>query len=372
MRVLYDASPLLMHSAGVKNYHYALLQQLLRTVPTDQLKLYPYLKGISENYNEGSNFPHWYSTARLVGVVSENRFRLPFWYQQAASADLFHITPHVYHPSTSRPLTSMIHDATPLTHPECHQSGTIRLFERFAQQTVPKLSAVIVPSHAVKQDLVAQMGLNASAVDVIYHGVDEDFFDASPEQQATARRTYELPEEFVLFVGSMEPRKNLMRLAEAHGQLPEALQVRFPLVVVGSAGWENDEIHEVLRRSKHVRQVGYVSRALLPAVYRCASLFAFPTLYEGFGMPLLEAMAAGTPVVTSNVSAMPEVVGDCGITVDPYDVGALQEALRGALEDTRGTAERAAHASVRARSFTWERTAAQTWAFFEKVVAETT
>lgn len=372
MRVLYDASPLLMHSAGVKNYHHALLRRLLQTVPADQLTLYPYLKGISENYNEGSNFPHWYSTARLVGVVSENRFRLPFWYQQAARADLFHITPHVYHPSTSKVLTSMIHDATPLTHPECHQPATIKLFERFAQKTVPKLSAVIVPSHAVKQDLVAQMGLSASAIDVIYHGVDEDFFDASPEQQATARRKYELPDEFLLFVGSMEPRKNLMRLAEAYGQLTDALQARFPLVVVGSAGWDNDEIHEVLRRSKHVRRVGYVSRTLLPAVYRCASLFAFPTLYEGFGMPLLEAMAAGTPVITSNVSAMPEVVGDCGITVDPYDVGALREALRGALEDTHAAAERAAHASVRARTFTWERTAAQTWAFFENVLAQTT
>jgi glycosyltransferase involved in cell wall biosynthesis len=359
-----------MHSAGVKNYHYALLQRLLKSAPGDQLKLYPYLDGISENFNEGSNFPHWYSTARLVGLVAENRLRVPFAYPQSSQADLFHITPHVYHPPTSRLLTSMIHDATPLTHPECHQAATIELFERFAEKTAPKLSAVIVPSHAVKQDLVSQMGLVGSAIEVIHHGVDEDFFASSPGQHAAARKQYQLPAEFVLFVGSMEPRKNLLRLVEAHGRLPESVQSRYPLVVVGSAGWHNEEIQSVLRRSKHVQMVGYVSRRLLPAVYACASLFAFPTLYEGFGMPLLEAMAAGTPVVTSNVSAMPEVVGDCGITVDPYDVGALRDALVESLEDRNAAAQRASRASVRARGFSWDRTAAQTWAFFQKTAGE--
>jgi alpha-1,3-rhamnosyl/mannosyltransferase len=366
VKVLYDAVPLLMRSAGVKNYHYAVLQRLLTAVPSRQLRIFPYLSRIGVNVNEQSNFSRAYSWPRLTGVFASNRFRIPFAYPQAAGVDLFHITPHVFHPPTKPVLTSMIHDATPLTHPDCHQRPTIELFQWFVEHTIPKLAAVIVPSQAVKQDLITQVGMRSTTIEVIHHGVDEDFFEASPEQIATARRTYGLPDEFVLFVGSMEPRKNLIRLAEAHAQLPESLQARCPLVVVGSAGWHNDEIRTVLEKSKHVRLVGYVSRALLPAVYACASLFVFPSLYEGFGMPLLEAMAAGTPVITSSISAMPEVVGEAGVTVDPYDTDEIRDALRAMLEDVNAAALLGARGRDRARNFTWERTAALTWEFLEK------
>lgn len=366
MKVLYDAAPLLMRSAGVKNYHHAVLQRLLATVPSGQLRMFPYLSRIGVNINEQSNFSKFYSWLRLAGVLASNRFHIPFAYPQAADVDVFHITPHIYHPPSKPLLTSMIHDATPLTHPDCHQSPTIELFQWFVKHTIPKLASVIVPSEAVKQDLVTQVGLHSTAIEVIRHGVDEDFFEASPEQLGMARRTYGLPDDFVLFVGSMEPRKNLVRLAESHAQLPQSLQARYPLVIVGSAGWHNDEIRTVLERSKHVRLVGYVSRALLPAVYASASLFVFPSLYEGFGMPLLEAMASGTPVITSSISAMPEVVGDTGVTVDPYDTDALRDAMRSLLEDQKAAALHGARGRERARLFTWERTAAFTWEFFEK------
>jgi glycosyltransferase involved in cell wall biosynthesis len=141
------------------------------------------------------------------------------------------------------------------------------------------------------------------------------------------------------------------------------------LVIVGSAGWHNSEIRTALEKSKHVRLVGYVSRALLPSVYACASLFVFPSLYEGFGMPLLEAMAAGTPVITSNISAMPEVVGEAGVTVDPYDADEIREAMRSMLEDGNAAAQMGARGRDRARKFTWERTAALTWEFFENTAA---
>ena len=369
MKILYDATPLLMRSAGVKNYHYAVLQRLLASVPSEQLEMFPYLRRIGVNVNERSNFSAPYSWVRLSGVLASNRFHIPFAHPQAAGADLFHITPHVFHPPTKTLLTSMIHDATPLTHPDCHQRPTIELFQWFVEHTIPKLAAVVVPSRAVKQDLITQIGMRSTTIEVIHHGVDEDFFEASPEQLATARRTYGLPEEFVLFVGSMEPRKNLIRLAEAHAQLPESLQARFPLVVVGSAGWHNSEIRNVLEKSNHVQLAGYVSRALLPAVYACASLFVFPSLYEGFGMPLLEAMAAGTPVITSSISAMPEVVGEAGVTVDPYDADEIREAMRSMLEDTNAAAQMGARGRAHARAFTWERTAALTWEFFEKTVS---
>ena len=200
--------------------------------------------------------------------------------------------------------------------------------------------------------------------------MDEDFFEPSPGEKQAALRAYDLPPSFVLFVGSMEPRKNLLRLAEAHRKLPEKLQERYPLVVAGASGWRNEEIRDVLRKTRHTKVIGFVSRKLLPAVYASASLFALPSLYEGFGMPLLEAMAAGAPVLTSDVSAMPEVIGDCGFTVDPYDVDSIAAGLRRALEDPNAAATAGSRGRQRARQFSWDRCAEQTKVFFERAAGE--
>ncbi len=366
MKVLYDAIPLLMRSAGVKNYHHALLSRLIPSFAPHELELFPYLGELTPNSTESSNYPPLATTLRLGGMLASNYLGFPLSHAAARRADLFHVTSHFWRPPASATLTSMIHDPTPLTLPECHTATNIRYFDRFVHKMMPRLQAVIVPSHAVKQELSARLGFGSGKIEVIYHGVDPDFFEATPAAKEAAARAYDLPENFVLFVGSMEPRKNLMRLLDAHGKLPEKLQAQFPLVVAGASGWRNEDIREALRKHPHAQLVGFVSRKLLPAVYASASLFALPSLYEGFGMPLLEAMAAGVPVLTSDVSAMPEVIGDCGFTVDPYDVDSIAAGLRRALEDLNAAATAGSRGRQRARQFTWERCAEQTKVFLER------
>ena len=270
-------------------------------------------------------------------------------------------------PPSGSLLTTMVHDPTPLTMPECHTDSNIRYFERFVEKVLPRLEAVITPSEAVKRELIESLGVPAAKITAIHHGVDPDFFEATPAQRQVLREEHDLPEDFVLFLGSMEPRKNLVRLAQAFDMLPTAVQARYPLVIAGAGGWKNDEIRTNLRRNPHIHGIGYVRRELLPALYASCSLFAFPTLYEGFGMPLLEAMAAGAPTLTANVSAMPEVAGDTAVLVDPLSVDEIAKGLLETLSDPNAAAALGDKARQRARRFTWERTAEQTLDFFAHV-----
>ena len=367
MRILYDATPLLMRSAGVKNYHHSLLTQLLPLIWPHDIELFPYLNKLAPNHNERSNYP-FYETARGLGAVLASNYLLaPTAARAVRGADLFHVTPHLWRPPEGPALTSMVHDPTPLLMPEAHTPDNVRYFERFASHVMPRLSAMIVPSYAVKRDLVEVCGADEERITVIPHGVDEEFFEATPAQKEVAHVQYGLPDRYVLFVGSMEPRKNLGGLLEAFASLPDKMQRGYPLVIVGATGWKNGDIQAAIAKNPNVRPIGYVSRELLPAVYESCSAFVFPSHYEGFGMPVLEAMAAGAPVVTSSVSALPEVIGDTGIAVDPDDTSALAEAIGNLLDDPQTAALMGSAGRQRARRFTWEKCALETKGFFESV-----
>ena len=367
MRIAYDATPLLMRSAGVKNYHHSLLTQLLPLIWPHEIRLFPYLDALTPNYNERSNYSFLETIRGLGSILASNYLFLPTIHKAVGGADLFHVTPHLWRPPEGPVLTSMVHDPTPLLMPEAHTPSNVRYFERFASVILPKLDAMIVPSYAVKHDLVEICGADEERITVIPHGVDDEFFEATPAQKEVAHTRHELPDRYLLFVGSMEPRKNLSGLLEAFARLPEKTQQTVPLVIVGATGWKNADIQAAIAKNSNVRPIGYVGRELLPAVYEGCAAFVFPSHYEGFGMPVLEAMAAGAPVITSNVSALPEVIGDAGIAVDPDDTGAIAEAIGNVLDDPQTAALMGSAGRQRARRFTWERCALETKSFFESV-----
>lgn len=365
MRILYDATPLLMRSAGVKNYHYELLKRLPAAAAAHRFRLFPFLSGLPQNDNERSNYPFLSTWFGLGCVLASNYLKAPFAAAAARGADVFHVTPHLFDPPSGPALTAAIHDPTPLLMPQCHTATTVRYFERFATRALPRLAGAIAPSEAVKADLVVHCGADADKVCVIPHGVAPDFFNASQDRKQAVRRAYALPRRFLLAVGSIEPRKNLERLIAAYGGLPAALRRRVHLVLAGPRGWRDEAIRRRIEQTRGVRAIGYVSRPLLPALYAAAAAFVFPSLYEGFGLPLLEAMAAGTPVIASDRAAMPEVVGEAGLSVDPLDVDALRRALERILEDDLLAAKLASAGRRRARAFTWEKTVAATLEFLE-------
>ena len=282
--------------------------------------------------------------------------------------DVFHGMDHVGIPLVGRSgkYVVTVHDVIPLILPETF-TPRHRLVVRLALARVRrKADLVVVPSHAVKRDVVRRVGLPGDRVVVTHEGCEPRFRPVRSEgalREVAAR--YGLPPRYVLAVGTLEPRKNLTTLLEAFARLRRdgAVDADLRLVLAGARGWLDEPIFATVRSlglEDAVRFTGFVDDDDLPAVYSGAALFVFPSLHEGFGLPLLEAMACGVPVVTSNVSSMPEVAGDAATLVDPRDGEGLAAAIARSLRD-EALRDRLRDAGIaRARQFSWEATARRT------------
>jgi glycosyltransferase involved in cell wall biosynthesis len=258
------------------------------------------------------------------------------------------------------PFVLTVHDLSYLFFPQGFRALNRSYLQTFTRLSVRRARRVIAVSESTKRDLVEQYGLSPDKVDVVHNGVDPGFQPLPVGQVAAFRREKGLPDRFILFVGTLEPRKNVVRLVEAYARLTKE---RPPLMLVGGKGWLYDEIFtrvEALGLSSEVRFVGYVPADALPLWYSAADLFVYPSLYEGFGLPPLEAMACGTAVISSTASSLPEVVGEAGLLIDPADTEALAKAMEQVLSDTEMRKQMQSAGLVQAQNFSWEKTARQT------------
>jgi glycosyltransferase involved in cell wall biosynthesis len=264
-----------------------------------------------------------------------------------------------------------IYDLTALLFPQHHTAETrelqLRKF-RFAQE---EADVVIAISEATKRDIVAHLKIPAQRVRVVYGGASPAFRPIE-DREAVARTLVPMelvPDDYILYVGTIEPRKNIVRLIDAYDQTRRIVSQRVPrLVLAGASGWGCREVFErveTLGLEEAVVFLGRVPPEVLPALYNGAVLFVYPSLYEGFGLPPLEAMACGVPVITSNVSSLPETVGDAGVLIDPADTQALAAAIVSLLEDARRRVALSAHSLTRAGLFSWKRAARETLAIYE-------
>ena len=278
--------------------------------------------------------------------------------------DVFHGMDHVGVPFLGRSgrYVATVHDVIALILPETF-TPRHRLVVRSALAMVRRRAdLVIVPSSAVKRDVLERLGLPDDRVVVTPEGCEPRF---RPTPCADVLARYGLPSRYVLAVGTLEPRKNVTTLLQAFARLRRrgGIDPALRLVLVGARGWLDEPIYETVRShglDEIVHFAGFVDDDDLPAVYSGAALFVFASLYEGFGLPLLEAMACGAPVITSNVSAMPEVAGAAAVLVDPRDVDGLAAAMARVLRDD-GLRDRLRRAGVaRAGQFSWEATARRT------------
>jgi glycosyltransferase involved in cell wall biosynthesis len=207
---------------------------------------------------------------------------------------------------------------------------------------------------------------------VIPEAANARYRQLDPDAVAPALGRYGVEPPYILYVGSLEKRKNLPRLLQAYARLRQDLP-GWKLVIVGARKWKSAPIFDTLSRlglEPYVHFTGFVEEDDLPALYNGADLFCFPSLYEGFGLPVLEAMACGTPVVTSSTSSLPEVAGEAALLVDPYDVEAIAAAMRRVLSDPELAQDLRARGLARAAQFTWERTARETIAVYERVLGK--
>lgn len=296
---------------------------------------------------------------------------LPGWRAAIDGCDIFHgadaITPRL-----RQPTVITIHDLTTHLFPQYH-TRLNRLYLRWALPVMARRSAAIIAdSHATKRDIVAQLGVSPNKITVVHLGVDGAVFAPQPAATAGPALTQVgVRRPYLLAVGTLEPRKNLATLLRAYATLPASTP---PLVLVGGLGWGDDSLAtaiDALNLRGRVQMTGYIADELLPALYSQAEVFVYPSIYEGFGLPVLEAMACGAPVITSNVSSLPEVAGDAALLVDPHDVGKLAAAIQTLLEAPGQRQRRQEAGLVRARAFSWARCAFDTVNVYRAVLEQT-
>jgi glycosyltransferase involved in cell wall biosynthesis len=276
------------------------------------------------------------------------------WIVQREALDLVHTTAFVGPLASSCPFVVTVHDLSFLFFPQSFRSLRRSYLRVFARMSVRQARRVIAVSESTKNDLVKLYGISPAKIDVVYNGVDASFQPLPADRVASFRQQNRLPDRFILFVGTLEPRKNIVRLIEAYAKLPKE---RLPLLLVGGKGWFYDEIFarvEALGLTGEVHFVGFVPAEDLPLWYNAADLFVYPSIYEGFGLPPLEAMACGTAVITSTASSLPEVVGKAGRLVDPTDTDALAGAMAQVLGNRDVQQELEAAGLVQAAGFSWE------------------
>ncbi len=282
------------------------------------------------------------------------------WAVHRAKVDLLHSPAFVGPLVGACPLVVTVHDLSFLFFPQNFRSLNRSYLGLFTRLSVRRAQRVVAVSESTKRDLVQYYGLSPAKIDVVHNGVDSAFRPLPADQVAAFRRQAGLPDRFLLFVGTLEPRKNVVRLIEAYARLPKE---RPPLVLVGGKGWLYDQIFarvEALNLASQVHFAGYVLAEDLPLWYNAADLFVYPSLYEGFGLPPLEAMACGTAVITSTASSLPEVVGKAGLMVDPADTEALAAAMEQVLTARDIREQMQAEGLARAQGFSWEKSAQRT------------
>lgn len=269
-------------------------------------------------------------------------------------------------------LVVTIYDVSVLTHPECHKRTNREFCLRGIKDAVRYADHIIAISEHTKNDLIKYFNAPEELITVTHLAAGPDYHEVKDGRALNAARVkYGLPENYILFVGSLEPRKNVRALLNAYSKLPERLRKDFFLVIAGAKGWLNSDIPGLVKDlgiSGGVRFTGYIDNNDIASVYSGAAVFVYPSLYEGFGLPILEAMSCGTPVVTSNTSSMPEVAGDAAELVPPSDTGEIAAALERVLENAGLRMEMREKGLKRASMFSWERCARETLDVYRKVV----
>jgi len=358
MRLCIDATALLVRSAGVKTYTYNWIRALAREArPADSISLFPFFSTVGALDHEHSVAPRAATLRGLALMHSMNYLRLPLL--SFGGWDLLHASQMIHHPPRRIRLTATVHDMTCWSMPALHRSGNVAAMLRFGDRVLRRAAGLISVSECTRQDAIRILGLDPERIVTIYPGVDDRFFNAAPAQRG---------KPYFLYVGTIEPRKNIGTLLDAWAALPDSVRGEYELVVAGPEGWGVAGTMARLRAgAPGVRYLGYVPEEDLPALTAGAAALVYPSVYEGFGLPVAQAMAAGVPVVTSNVSSMPEVAGDAALLIDPQSAAELAAAMELLALSPSLRAGLASRGRKRAGRFRWEECARRSLEFFHRI-----
>jgi glycosyltransferase involved in cell wall biosynthesis len=356
MRVTIDATSALLRSAGIKSYTYHWVRHLRRLAQADRIDAFPYLKDFGRLDHEASTLGPWQTYLRLALLYFVNAPGNPALDWILAGSDIFHSSNQVRRAPRRVKLTATVHDLTCWLMPELHTPANVRADRSFAEKILCRADGLIAVSENTRQDAIRILKIAPERIRTIYSGIPQEYFDARPTPR---KRPY------VLYVGTIEPRKNLETLLDAWQQVRSELRHAFNLVIAGPLGWSAE--NTLARIRSEATYLGYVPEDDLPGLFAGATVFVYPSLYEGFGFPVAQAMAARVAVLTSDSSCLPEVTAGGAVLVDPRSAGGLAQGLTQLLESESLRQQLAAKGRRRAEQFRWEACAAQSLDLFRRI-----
>ncbi|MBU4332742.1 glycosyltransferase family 4 protein [Patescibacteria group bacterium] len=396
MRIAIDIRSLLEPCmSGIGEYSYNVLKRILEADKENQFNLFYNIRHSVKTKPPKFDYPN----VKTLGYQYPNRwlnlslryFGRPRLEKLSGDPDLMWFPNFGFMNFNIKvPYVLTVHDLSFERYPEFFTPAH-RLWHKLidCRRMARGAAKIIAVSENTKNDLIELYGISNDKIDVIYEGVGEEYFKETEKlshstnsgqenkeikDDANMRKVvgkYDLPEEFILFLGTIEPRKNIEAIIRAFDKVcntPQAPSLK--LILAGGKGWNNEQIYDIYKQAKHrdkIKFIGYVDKEDKPALYSLASLFVFPSIYEGFGLPPLEAMACGTAVIASNASSLPEVVEDAGLLVDPYNVNELAEAMRVMLGDDKLRQDFIEKGREQVKKFLWRSCADRTLEVINRV-----
>lgn len=368
---------------GIGRYAFELSQGLANHPQIERLRCFsmgrwvappdPAAWGANSAVTGGAHLRRALAGSRLaVRVYHALEPRLASWCLRHEQAALYH-SPNYFLPPFPGRAIATVHDLSHALFPQFHPAARVDYINRAFPQTLKRADHLITDAESVRQEVIERYGWPADRITAVPLGVDPSFQPRLADAvQPLLARVGLRHNSYSLFVGTIEPRKNLDRLLTAYESLPPSLRGDVPLVIAGARGWQSAPIHARMARAEAagwLRYLSYLPQTELPLLFAGARLFAYPSLYEGFGLPVLEAMASGVPVLTSNRSSLPEVVGDTAQLVDPESVDEIAAALAQVLQDDAWLERAGVAALARSSQFNWRRCVDQTVAVYRHVMA---
>jgi alpha-1,3-rhamnosyl/mannosyltransferase len=378
MKLILSVEPVRFPLTGIGRYTYELALRLQQSPEISDLLFFagrrflPALPTAAEA--SGSGYGLKRAVQKNFLAVEAYRLLMPLLRKHALKGhgDFLYHSPNYYLPPFAGRSVATFHDLSPFTWSHCHAPQLVRYLQKELKATLVRADALITDSEYTRRELADYFSWPIERIHTVPLASSAEFHPRNAEElNSTLSRHGLKVGGYSLFVGTIEPRKNIETLLDAYSRLALDVRKRWPLVLTGYHGWRNEAIHQRLESAKRegwAYYLGFVPSEDLPLLFAGARLFTFPSLYEGFGLPVLEAMSSGVPVVCSNSSSLPEVAGEAALMCDAKDTETLTELIQQGLEDEMWRASAVEQGLLHAARFSWERCAMETLEVYQKVV----